>query len=225
MRRREKIDKYLKLGIVASLLTICLAEMPIGWVKRPIEEGGMMAAVLSASGISYQQMAMGVFFGAIGISLQHYGYDAIALFLDENHCSTGAFWVRLGAKAVAYLGASAHCLCIALMFIVKMEVERATFIQLPDSIMQFGIWLLLPVYGLFFILFICMCVALALVVIREKTSLPKWAIAVNPLLVQILSPVFFILPNVAIVNSLQMALMGIGSLWTFAGFQFLLRSH
>ena len=225
MKRKKKIEKYLKIGIFASILTVCLAEMPIGWVVKPDLEDGMMAWVLAAGTLSYGKMMMGVLFGAIGISLQYYGFEAIALFLDSHHCSMHAFLVRIGSRAVAFLGASVHCLCIALMFIIKMEVEREAFVQFPASIVDFSKWILFPLYGLFLLLYVTMCIAWAVAVFQEKTCLPKWAVCINPLMAQLVSPLFLILPNVAFVNGLNMALMGLGSLWTFAGLYLLLRSH
>ena len=67
-------------------------------------------------------------------------------------------------------------------------------------------------------LYSVMTIAIAIPVIKGKTIFPKWAVVFNPLATKVIIPIIaVILPNTKIVNALNMADMGIGSLITFVG--------
>lgn len=59
-----------------------------------------------------------------------------------------------------------------------------------------------------------------------KTIFPKWAVIFNPLVTKMLIPIVaVILPNTKLVNGLNMADMGIGSLITFVGLLILFEEY
>jgi ABC-type glycerol-3-phosphate transport system permease component len=68
-----------------------------------------------------------------------------------------------------------------------------------------------------------MTIAMAFPIVTGKTVFPKWAVVFNPLIAKVLIPFIAIfLPNTKIVNALNMADMGLGSLITFVGLLILL---
>lgn len=217
-----KIKKYFILGIVASLVTVFLGEIPIGWVVNPETDNEILSMVLGYASLSLPQLACGVLFGGIGIPLQYYGYKAIAEIFSKSDCKKYSKLVELGAKAIAFGGATVHTICIALMYICKMEYS-SMLTEIPQNVIEFALWLVLPFSAVFMTIYTLMAIAMAIPIIKGKTIFPKWAAVFNPLIAKVLIPIIaMILPNTKIVNSLNMADMGIGSLITFVGLLILL---
>ena len=63
-------------------------------------------------------------------------------------------------------------------------------------------------------------------IVKGKTIFPRWAVIFNPLAAKVIIPIIaMILPNTKLVNGLNMADMGIGSLITFIGLLMLLEKY
>ena len=212
-------------GIVASLITVFGGEIPIGWVVNPESDNVIFSTILGYASLSLPQLACGVFFGGIGIPMQYYGYKAIADIIEKSDCKKCAKLTNIGAKAIAFGGATVHVICIALMYICKLECSD-TLTQLPQNVMNFALWLVLPFSAVFMTIYSIMTIAMAIPVIKGKTIFPKWAVLFNPLAAKVLIPIIsVIMPNTKIVNGLNMADMGIGSLITFIGLLILLEKY
>ena len=68
-----------------------------------------------------------------------------------------------------------------------------------------------------------MTLAMLVVIAKGRTIFPKWAAVFNPLTATlVLNMLPVIAPNTALMNALNMANMGIGSLLTFGGLCLLL---
>jgi len=219
-RRSEKSRRIRKLftcGIAASLLTVFLGEIPLGWVVNPLADNEILSMLLGYASLTLPQLACGVFFGGIGIPLQYYGYKAIAELLSDSGCDRCARITAIGAKAIAFGGATVHVICVALMYLCKME-SAALAAGIPQSVMDFTLWLVLPFSAVFMAVYTAMTVAMAIPIAKGKTVFPKWAAVFNPLAAKALIPAAaMLLPNTGLVNALNMADMGIGSLITFTG--------
>lgn len=209
-----KSEEYIRLrkmflfGIVVSLVTIFGGEIPIGWVVNPETDNEIFSMVLGYASLSLPQLACGVFFGGTGIPLQYYGYKAIADIISKSECKRCAKLTEIGAKAIAFGGATVHVICVALMYICKMECSN-TITELPKNIIDFTLWLVLPFSAVFMTIYIVMTIAMAIPIIKGKTIFPKWAVVFNPLASKVLIPIIaMILPN----TKMNMADMGIGSL-------------
>lgn len=181
--------------------------------------------IMGYSALSSLQLACGVFFGSIGIPLQYYGYKAITNIIAQSECKNCAKITKIGAKAIAFDGAVVHVICIALMYICKLECSH-TITELPQSVVDFALWFVLPFSSVFMIIYTLMTFSIALPILKGKTIFPKWAAVFNPLLPKIFFPIIAsFLPNNKIVNALNMADMGIGSLITFVGLLVILDKH
>ncbi len=220
-----RLRKMFIFGIIVSLITVFGGEIPIGWVVNPEADNEILSMVLGYASLSLPQLACGVFFGGIGIPLQYYGYKAIAEIIDKSDCKKCAKLTEIGAKAVAFGGATVHVICVALMYICKMECSN-TFTELPQNVINFTLWLVLPFSAVFMTIYTVMTIAMAIPIAKGKTIFPKWAVIFNPLASKVLIPIIaMILPNTKIVNALNMADMGIGSLITFVGLLILLDKY
>lgn len=220
-----RLRKMFMFGIVVSLVTVFGGEIPIGWVVNPEADNEIFSMIMGYASLSLPQLACGVFFGGIGIPLQYYGYKATAEIIDKSDCKKCAKLTEIGAKAIAFGGAAVHVICIALMYICKMECTN-TFTKLPQNIIDFTLWLVLPFSAVFMTLYTVMTIAMAIPIIKGKTIFPKWAFVFNPLATKVLIPIVaMFLPNAKIVNALNMADMGIGSLITFVGLFILLDKY
>lgn len=207
-----------------SLVTVIGGEIPIGWYVTPKAENEIISMIMGYASLSLPQLACGVFFGGIGIPLQYYGYKAIAEIISESECKKCAKLTDIGAKAIAFGGATVHIICIALMYICKMECSNE-ITDLPQSVIDFALWLVLPFSTIFMLINTVMAISISIPIIRGKTFFPKWAVIFNPLVSKILIPIVaMFLPNIKIVNALNMADMGIGSLITFLGLWILLEN-
>ena len=212
-----RLRKMFIFGIVVSLITVFGGEVPIGWVVNPEAANEIYSMILGYASLSVPQLASGVFFGGIGIPLQYYGYKAIAEIIEKSDCKNCAKLTEIGAKAIAFGGGIVHVICIALMYICKLECSN-TMTELPQNVIDFTLWLVLPFSAVFMTLYSVMTIAIAIPVIKGKTIFPKWAVVFNPLATKVLIPIIAVfLPNTKIVNALNMTDMGIGSLITFVG--------
>ncbi len=212
-----RLRKMFIFGIVVSLITVFGGEVPIGWVVNPEAANEIYSMILGYASLSVPQLASGVFFGGIGIPLQYYGYKAIADIIEKSDCKKCTKLTEIGAKAIAFGGGIVHVICIALMYICKLECSN-TMTELPQNVIDFTLWLVLPFSAVFMTLYSVMTIAIAVPVIKCKTIFPKWAVVFNPLATKVLIPIIAVfLPNTKIVNALNMADMGIGSLITFVG--------
>ena len=73
----HKLRKWLLIGILFSVMTVIGGEMPLGWTVTPSNDDPVKAMLMGYANISLQQMAAGVLFGGIGISMQYYGYKIL----------------------------------------------------------------------------------------------------------------------------------------------------
>lgn len=220
-----KIKKLFIRGSFAALLTIFLGEIPLGWVVNPEADTEILSVILGYASLSLLQLACGLFFGAVGIPLQYYGYKAIIEIMATSNYKKCTLLTDIGAKAIAFGGATVHVICVALMYICKIEYPFITS-QIPQSIVDFAMWLVLPFSIVFMSIYTLMTISMAIPIIRGKTIFPKWAVIFNPLVAKILIPaISMVLPNTKLVNGLNMADMGIGSLLTFIGLLVLLEKQ
>ena len=138
-------------GIIFAFITIILGEIPIGWIAYP-ETGNELIDIIIGSGeLSALQMASGALFGGIFIPLQYYGFQAIAEIISKAGCNRCAKLTEIGAKAIAFGGGTVHVVCVALMFVCKME-NTGSLTQIPQSVMDFTLWLVLPFSAVFMII-------------------------------------------------------------------------
>ena len=226
-----KNEEYLRLrklfifGIVVSFITVFGGEIPIGWVVNPESDNEILSMILGYASVSLPQLACGVFFGGIGIPLQYYGFKAIAEIISKSDCKKCAKLTEVGAKTIAFGGATVHVLCVALMFVCKLEITE-NIIHIPQNIMDFALWLVLPFSVVFMIIYIPMTIAIAIPIAKGKTIFPKWAFVFNPLTAKVLINAFsMVAPNTKLINGIKMANMGIGSLITFIGLWILIEKY
>lgn len=171
------------------------------------------------------QLASGVFFGGIGIPLQYYGYKAIGRIAEMGGSKRCSRLIYLGAKAIAFWGGIVHIICVSLMFICRME-KTHTLEQLPHSVIDFMLWLVLPISVVFMAIYLPMTIAMMIPIVKGKTIFPKWAVVFNPLFFKgLLNVIAFIAPNTEATNGIRMSNMGLGSLVTFVGLLLLLMKH
>ena len=217
--------RMLMSGMLCAFVTMLLGEIPIGWVTYP-ETGNELLDIIMGSGkLSVLQMASGALFGCICIPLQYYGFKAIADIISKTEFERCAKITDAGAKAIAFGGETVHVVCVALMFVCKLE-NTGGITQIPQNVMDFALWLVLPFSAVFMVIYLPMTVAMAIPIIKGKTIFPKWAVVFNPLTGKVvLNAIAMVAPNTEFVNGIRMSNMGIGSLITFAGLWILLGKY
>lgn len=219
------LRKFFMIGILVSIVTVLGGEMPIGWVVNPEADNPIMSTMMGYARLSLPQLACGVFFGGIGIPLQYYGYRAIGEIAETGGNRKCAKLIHLGAKFIAFFGGSVHIICVALMYILKMEQPHLGD-TIPQSVLDFTLWLVLPISAVFMSVYTVMTIAMMIPVLKGRTIFPKWAVIFNPLIAKVIVPVLAVfLPNTKFMNALNMADMGIGSLITFIGLLILLNRY
>ena len=218
-KSNEKIRRLLVIGLLASIVTVLGGELPIGWVEYPRLENdptGLLGMMAGSGRLSLLQLACGVLFGGIGIPLQYFGFEAVARLVEQGECKKSAKLIHLGAAATAGLGGIVHVICVALMFLCR--VTDLSGGGLPQQLLDFSLWLVLPISVVFMPIYYAMTLSLFLAVLRGKTCLPRWAAVFNPLTATLLlNSLPMLLPTSAFVNALGMANMGLGSVLCFGG--------
>lgn len=220
-----QLKKMFITGIIFAVVTMLGGEMPIGWIVYPEVDNELVSMIIGSGKLTILQLALGTFFGGIGIPLQYYGYEAISRIVEMGGSKKCGKFIHFGAKAIAFWGAVVHVVCVALMFVCRME-ETHTLKQIPQSVMDFTLWIVLPISAVFMAIYIPMTIAMMIPVINGKTIFPKWAVIFNPIFYKILlNMISYIAPNTKLVNGIRMSNMGLGSLITFVGLLVLLERH
>lgn len=220
-----QLKKWFIIGIIFAVMTVLVGEMPIGWTVYPETDNAMIGMIMGCGNLTTIQLASGVLFGGIGIPLQYYGYKAIGRIAEMGGSKKCSSLIYLGAKAIAFWGGIVHIICIALMFICRME-KTHTLEQLPQNVIEFTLWLVLPISAVFMAVYIPMTIAMMIPVVKGKTIFPKWAVVLNPIFFKgLLNAIAFIAPNTELMNGIRMSNMGLGSLVTFAGLLLLLMKY
>lgn len=212
-----QLKHLLLAGLIASVVTVIGGELPIGWTAYPEGDNYILSMILGCGNLSVLQLACGVFFGGIGIPLQYYGFEAVARITEMGGSRKCARLIHWGGLACAFWGGIVHVICVALMFICKI-LETQGMTALPQPILDFTVWLVMPISVVFMPIYYAMTIAMAVAVAKGRTIFPKWAAVFNPLVATVILNILpEIAPNTPLVNALGMANMGIGSLMTFAG--------
>lgn len=220
-----RTGRLLLIGLLASVATVLGGELPVGWVEYPNltnDITGILGMMKGSADLSLWQLAVGALVGGVCIPLQYFGFQGCAKLVEAGGSRKAACIIRIGAAATGGLGGIVHVVCIALMFLCRMVDFSAA--AMPQPLLDFALWLVMPLSILFMPMYYAMCMALFVAVARKKTVLPRWAAAFNPLtgtLVMNALPVF--LPPSAFVNALGMANMGLGSVLTFGGLLWLVK--
>lgn len=221
----EGLRRMFLIGIIFSAVTVIGGEMPIGWTVYPKADNELISNILGFANLSMPQLACGVIFGSIGIPLQYYGYKAIGEIVEKGGNKKCGKVINLGAKAIAFWGAIVHVVSTALMFVCRLE-KNSEMKDIPQNILDFALWLVLPITAVFMVFYIPMTVAMIIPVIKGKTVFPKWAVVFNPIFfMMIINCLPYFAPNTEFVNGIRMSNMGIGSFVTFAGLMMLLNQH
>lgn len=217
--------KMLITGFLASVVTVLLGELPIGWTVYPEADNEIVSMLLGCRELSLPQLALGVLFGAIGIGFQAYGFEGVSRIVSSGGSAKAGKLIHWGAVATGLLGGIVHILCVALMFVCKTaDLQQGAVI--PQSVWDFTLYLVMPVCVVFMPVYYAMCIAMLLAVGKGNTVFPRWAAALNPLTATVvLNALPLFAPNTPFVNALNMANMGIGSLLTFGGMLLLLKKQ
>lgn len=222
MERNDYVNvrKLLVIGFIASVVTVLGGELPIGWVEYPESDNYIMSMLLSCRDLSVFQLACGMFFGGICIPLQYYGFEAVSRIVTLGGSQKAGKLIHWGALATAFWGGIVHIICVALMFLCRVtEIGLA----IPGSILDFTLWLVMPISVVFMPIYYIMTVVMAVVIGKGRTVLPKWAAVFNPLTATLVLNALPMFLSGAFVNALGMANMGIGSVLTFGGILWLLK--
>ena len=215
----------LLIGLTASAVTVFGGELPIGWTVYPEADNYLLSMILGCGNLSMLQLACGALFGGIGIPLQYYGFEAAAQIVELGGNVKSSRLIHWGGLTCAFWGGIVHVICVALMFVCKI-LDTQVMTVLPQPVLDFTLWLVMPISVVFMPIYYAMIIAMLIVISKGKTFFPKWAAIFNPLLPTIVLNILpEIAPNTALVNGLSMANMGVGSLWTFAGLLILLVKH
>lgn len=221
----RRIRRLLLIGLIVSVITVLLGELPIGWTEYPKVENdptGMMGMMLGSAELSLLQLGSGALFGGVCIPLQYYGFEGTARLVGLGGSKRAAKMIHIGALATGFLGGIVHVICVALMFVCRMADFSAG--ALPQPVLDFSLWLVAPVSVVFMPVYYAMCIALFVAVVRGKTCLPRWAAVFNPLTgTVVINALPMLLPASAAVNAMGMANMGLGSVWTFGGLLLMLK--
>lgn len=213
----DSVRRLLLVGLMAAVVTVLGGELPIGWTVYPESDNYILSMILGSADLSLWQLACGVFFGGAGIAVQAFGFEGVARMVEACGNRRAGRVIHWGALATGSLGGMMHILCVALMFLCR-ALNTQTMTALPQMVIDFTLWLVMPITVVFMPVYYAMTIAMLLVIARGRTMLPKWAAVFNPLLgMVLLNAVRLIAPASELVNALGMANMGIGSTLTFAG--------
>lgn len=97
--------KLLLIGLIGAIITVIGGELPLGWYTNPDLPDRVMAQFAGYGSVSDLQLALGVFFGGIGIALQGLGYEGISKIIGtDSKLRHPSKIIHIGALACGSLG-------------------------------------------------------------------------------------------------------------------------
>ena len=220
------MKKYLWLGFIGTVLSL-VCDLLLGWMVYPDTGDYMTGMLAGCAELSYLRMGLSVVFGAIVIPMQYFGFKAIADIIGKGNHKKSKFYQKLvnaGAVATASMGASVHILCVIMMFGMRIECDHgfdpmvaATMLEMiPESVLQFTLWGVLPVSVIMMTPYMIMAVVMFWAIVRGRTELPKWMCICNPLIANLFTNLItVVIPNTAFSNGVGMASMALGGMLPF----------
>lgn len=213
----------------AGVFLSMFGDLILGWLTYTQGVDRMTGLLLSCRQLSYARIGLGALFGALGIPLTFFGFEQLALLLENGAAKRAALHghlMRAGAYATAFWGAAVHVLCAAAMAAEKFALEagytptgESALDAVPQQLLAPALWLLVPITLVFMLAYTVACVVLFADIAAGKTGLARWACVCNPLVFKIvLNALSGVMPNAPLCNGLRFANMSFGSLVLFAGF-------
>ena len=112
--------KLLLIGLIGAIITVIGGELPLGWYTNPDLPDRVMEQFAGYGSVSDLQLALGVFFGGIGIALQGLGYEGISKIIGtDSQLRHPSKIIHIGALACGSLGPLVHILAIAMMYVCR----------------------------------------------------------------------------------------------------------
>ena len=222
MKQDEKVKRLLLTGILGAILTAVGDCLLLG-VDYSGAAGLLGRFIVSAEKVSYTRIGLAGFFGFVGIPLTAMGYGALyELTADRN--SRLAKLYRVSVWGYLAFGGAVHVICCYLMTGIKKAVWIGTAADdLLQALLAEQGGFLIPCCLVFFAFYGVNIVAMALLIARGSTSLPKWMVWLNPLLFKLLFNAVGKLGTSAVFNGIACSNMSLGALVILAAWLCTLR--
>lgn len=220
--QQTKTMQLLRWGAAGAVLTMIGDFLLLG-VSSAGAEGALGQYLMAAEKISYTRIGLAGFFGYLGIPATAFGFYALYRMLAEK---TGTFarLYRMSVYGFAAFGGAIHIICCYLLTGMKKALETGTA---PDAMLDVILaeqgGYVIPAMIVFFAVYLVNIVAMAVLIAKGRTPLPRWMWVLNPLTFKILLNAVGRLGTGAVLNGLACSNMSLGALLIFAAWMAVLR--
>ncbi|MDO4522643.1 MAG: hypothetical protein Q4B57_05780 [Eubacteriales bacterium] len=212
----NRIRKLFLIGIFAALMVL-VGDMLLGFGVEDETLHGLERSFSRFIARSDRTLFWSSLLGIIGIPLECLCYFGIYRLMAERS-PRHAHAYRSGILGcLTFGGCGVHMPCLAIVYVYKRMLEVAPE-RAYDTMLQFGLYFLLPGMILFLIFWTVLCAVQISAFARGCTPYPKWCwIFSLPLPMLTVQIVRLLVGNHAVMYAVSAGWISVGNLWMFGG--------
>ncbi|MDO4622689.1 MAG: hypothetical protein Q4B22_07030 [Eubacteriales bacterium] len=218
----ERIRKLFRIGIFAALMVL-VGDMLLGFGAEDETLHGLERSFSRYIARSDRTLFWSSLLGIIGIPMECLCYFGIYRLMAERS-PRHAHAYRSGILGcLTFGGCGVHMPCLAIVYVYKRMLEVAPE-RAYDTMLQFGLYFLLPGTILFLIFCTVLCAVQISAFARGYTPYPKWCwIFSLPLPMLTIQIVRLLVGNHAVMYAVSAGWISVGNLWMFGGLLFMMK--
>lgn len=204
-----RIRHLFRLGLFGALLTV-IGDLILGWGVEDETRAGLARMLSAYTGTSDGGLLAAALLGLFGITLEGLCYFGVYRLMAER-APEYAHRYRAGILGyVIFGGCGFHVPVCATVFLMKHGLAE-------ELLGQYAAYFVAPAFALFWIFFLVLTVAQIQAFARGFTPYPRWCWVFAPAVGMAAAMLPNVLGNLAWVNALSCAWIGVGNVWMFAG--------
>ncbi|MDO4649738.1 MAG: hypothetical protein Q4B26_13930 [Eubacteriales bacterium] len=212
----KRIRKLFIIGFVAALMVL-VGDMLLGYGVDDETLSGLERSFSRFIARSDRTLFWSSLLGVIGIPLECLCYFGIYRLMTE-HSPGHAHAFRSGIiGCLIFGGCGVHMPCLAIVYVYKHMMEAAPEYAF-DTMLQFGMYFLLPGMIMFLISWIVLCTVQISAFVRGYTPYPRWCWVFSlPLPMLVIQIMRLLIGNHAVMYAISAGWISVGNLWMFGG--------
>ena len=204
-----RIRHLFRLGLFGALLTV-IGDLILGWGVEDEACAGLARMLSAYTGTSDGGLLAAALLGLFGITLE--GLCCFGVYrLMAERAPKCAHRYRAGILGyVIFGGCGFHVPVCAMVFLMKHGLAE-------ELLGQYAMYFVAPAFALFWIFFLVLTVVQIQAFVKGFTPYPRWCWVFAPAVGMAAAMLPNALGNLAWVNALSCAWIGVGNVWMFAG--------
>ncbi len=211
-----RIRKLFLIGLLAALMVL-VGDMLLGYGVEDETLTGLERSFSRFIARSDATLFWSSLLGVIGIPLECLCYFGIYRLMAERSPKHAHAYRSGILGCLIFGGCGVHMPCLAIVYVYKQMLETIPE-RAYDTMVQFGVYFLLPGMILFFLSWIVLCVVQISAFAKGYTPYPKWCWVFSlPLPMLAVQIVRLLVGNHAWMYAISAGWISVGNLWMFGG--------